>query len=96
MDEKYKKRLDDYASSYNKFWAEEYPLKSSEEKIDFWAGNIHRQMRWNAESGFDEMDIFSKADYENWKLKDPDIDQIIYSVIKKLNLNAVKVYEAIL
>jgi hypothetical protein len=96
MNEKYKKRIDDYISSSNKFWSEEYPLKSFEEKIDFWASNIHRQMRWNSESGFDEMDVFSKADYENWKLKDPDFDKLIYYVIKKLNLNADKVYNAML
>ena len=75
------------------FWSEEYPKKTFDQKVSYWSGSLHRQMRWNVESGFDEMAVFSKSDYECWKEKEPLIDTILVQVIKILNLNAEEVYE---
>ena len=64
MTEKMRKRSDQYKAAKEKFWAEEYPVKSFEEKVKYWSGTLHSQMRWNGESGFDEMAVFSKAGCE--------------------------------
>jgi hypothetical protein len=41
------------------FWNQKYPLLTKEEKIRHWSGTLHRQMRWNAESGYDPYAIYS-------------------------------------
>ena len=74
------------------FWKEEYPNKSREEKIKYWSGSLHQQMRWNGESGQDEMAIFSKEDYMHWKLKEPEIEKLLPEILKMLNISIDKVY----
>jgi hypothetical protein len=41
------------------FWHQKYPLLTRDEKIRHWSGTLHRQMRWNEESGYDPYSIFS-------------------------------------
>lgn len=41
------------------FWSQQYPSFTKEEKIRYWSGSLHRQMRWQAESGLDPYDIYS-------------------------------------
>ncbi len=66
------------------FWDLEYPKKSIQEKIAFWSGSLYSQMRWNGESGFDEMAVFSKSNYLYWKSREPDFDSLLPFIIKKL------------
>jgi hypothetical protein len=96
IDEKRYEEIPTLLNFYSeKFWIDEYPLKTLEEKIDYWSGSIRQQIRWNNESGFDEMNVFSKVDYENWKKKEPLIDYILKEVILILKLNSDKVYKAL-
>jgi hypothetical protein len=44
-------------------------------------------MRYNGESGLDPYDVFSREDYEAWKLKEPLIDLIIVKIIDELRLD---------
>ncbi|MBE2206754.1 MAG: hypothetical protein IAE84_04160 [Saprospiraceae bacterium] len=69
------------------FWMEKYPKMTLEQKINYWSGSLHQQMRWNGESGFDEMAVFSKADYELWKQHEPRIDSLLPAILEKLNVN---------
>jgi len=61
----------------------EYLKKSYEDRVKYWSGNLHRQMRWNAESGFDEYTVFSKAWLDEVKKHEPLIERILDDVIKK-------------
>jgi hypothetical protein len=93
MEDKYKKRLEAFAAAKQKFWAEEYPKKTLDQKINYWSGSLHQQMRWNGESGFDEMAVFSKADYDLWKQHEPYIDSLLPAILEKLNVNKEKVFD---
>lgn len=39
MEEKYRKRLEEFAAAKQKFWTEEYPNKRLEQKISFFLKN---------------------------------------------------------
>jgi len=93
MDEKYRKRIEAYDLAKQKFWSDEYPKKTLDQKVNFWAGSLHQQMRWNGESGLDEMAVFSKEDYILWKKREPNIDRLLPDIISKLNLNKEGVYK---
>lgn len=75
----------------DRYWKNEYPNLSREEKIKFWSGNLHRQMRWNGESGIDELEVFSSQDYTEWKSKDSNFDNLFPDIVKMLNLDLHKI-----
>ena len=77
------------------FWSEEYPSKDKEEKINFWCGYLHQQIRWNVESGIDALDVFSKSDYNFFKSKDPNFDELLPRIIQKLGLDEGDVLKAL-
>lgn len=60
-----------------------YQKKTYSEKLKFWSGNLHQQMRWNGESGYDEYAVFSKKWLESTKKIEPLIEQILDDVIEK-------------
>lgn len=61
----------------------EYQKKPYSEKVKFWSGNLHQQMRWNGESGYDEYAVFSKQWLESTKGFEPQIEKILDDVIEK-------------
>lgn len=76
----------------------EYLSKSYEDRVKYWSGNLHQQMRWNAESGFDEYAVFSKDWLDEIKKYEPRIKEILDDVIKnywKNYWNADKIKEAL-
>ena len=79
----------------NTIWEKEYAQMSFEEKVTYWSASIHQQMRWNNESGVDEMGVFSKQDYDYWKSQEPDIDLLLPHIIQKLPVSEEKVYQAL-
>lgn len=93
MEEKYRKRLEAFTAAKEKFWSEEYPQKTLDEKVNYWAGSLRQSMRWNGESGVDEMAVFSKADYDLWKKREPNIDMLLPLILEKLNLNKKKIMD---
>jgi hypothetical protein len=84
--------LDEYSIF---FWREKYNKMTFEEKVKYWSGRLHSQMRWNGESGVDEMAVFSKADYEIWKKYEPEIDELLPHIIKYLTVKEELIYEAL-
>jgi hypothetical protein len=77
------------------FWEYEYKEKSYHERIKYWCNRLHRQYRWNEESGIDGMAVFSKEDYLEWKQKETEIDIMLPEIIKMAGLNYEKVLEAL-
>jgi hypothetical protein len=85
--ESYKKRKKQQIAEEKKrhnFWSEEYSNKTFEEKQQFWAEYIYRQLRIQGDSGYDEYTVFNKESYEEWKKKEPQIDIMLDFVIRKL------------
>ena len=68
------------------FWSEEYPKMSLDERKAFWTLLINRRMRWQSEAGFNMYDIFDKEVYQDWKEKEPEIDNILNYVVENLSL----------
>lgn len=87
MKKEYEDRLRKYELAKHAFWNDTYPSMNFFQKVDYWSGSIHRQMRYNGESGLDPYDVFSREDYEAWKLKEPLIDLIIVKIIDELRLD---------
>ncbi len=75
------------------FWVEKYPKMTLDQKINYWSESLHQQMRWNGESGFDEMAVFSKADYDLWKQRESSIDSLLPAILEKLNVNKERVFD---
>lgn len=61
----------------------EYFTLSFEEKVKFWSGTLHRQMRWQVESGLDPYDIYDISWYNDIKITEPNIDLIMDEVFTK-------------
>jgi len=55
----------------------EYGSLNYEERVKYWSGTLHREMRWQAESGLDPYAIYDLEWYENIKKIEPDIDSIM-------------------
>jgi hypothetical protein len=53
-----------------------------EEKVEFWKSALHRQMRKQAESGFNEYDIFSYQWYQAVIKLEPQFELIMAQVFK--------------
>lgn len=65
------------------FWKNIYTAYSFDERVGFWSGVLHRQMRWQPESGLDPYAPFSRLWYEDIKEKEPNIDKIIDLAFEK-------------
>lgn len=55
-------------------------------KVNFWCENLNKQMRIQAEGGFDVYVIFNSLWYKNMKRIEPDLDLIIDKVFEKFKL----------
>ena len=67
------------------FWSEIYPVKSSEEKEKYWISEIYDTMRKNGEEHADEYKTFSKQWYETVKSYEPNFDQILEKIAKRVD-----------
>ncbi len=65
------------------FEKNEYPKFSFDEKVKFWSGALHQQMRWQVESGLDPYSIYDLNWYKLVKEREPNIDSIIDTVFEK-------------
>ena len=74
---------DEMENKADNFWKKEYKKFSFEQKVDYWAGELNRQMRWQAESGLDEYAIFTPSWYKNIKSKESSFDKIMDKVFDK-------------
>lgn len=64
------------------FWKNEYPKKSFNQKVEFWNGILHRQMRWQGESGYDEYLIFNKDWYVKTIHQDPEFERVFDNLLE--------------
>lgn len=62
---------------------EEYKTLSQEDKLKYWSGTLHQEMRWNVESGIDAYAIFSKEWLQKIKIFEPNIEELLKEVIEK-------------
>ncbi len=60
-----------------------YNNQTFDEKVKYWSGRFHQQMRWQGESGLDEYAIFSPEWYESTSKFEPDFDKIMDEVFEK-------------
>lgn len=75
------------------FWKNEYLKLDENAKIDYWSKGFYDEMRWNGDTGFDEMAIFYKDNYEMWKKREPKIDELLPAIFKRLKLNEQTIYK---
>ncbi|MCI4669208.1 MAG: hypothetical protein MRZ79_13820 [Bacteroidia bacterium] len=61
----------------------DYLKKNQEERVRYWSGQLHQQMRWNGESGLDEYAIFTKNWLEEVRKFEPNIESILEQVFSK-------------
>lgn len=78
-------------------WKAEYSRKTFTERVEYWSGEIYRNMRWQGESTGDEYSWLSPEWYQDIKTFEPEIDGILIEVTKKLGMmfNADAFYRAI-
>lgn len=81
--ERMKSNIQKEFDKVDKFWKEDYLKYTLEDKVEYWSGTLHRQMRWQVESGLDAYAIFSPMWYVEVKEKEPDIDRIIDKAFEK-------------
>jgi hypothetical protein len=67
-------------ASVDKFWNEEYPRKSFEEKVDYWKKTMEKGMLEQKNLGLPQFGIFSKQWYESVKEQENDIDRIVDTI----------------
>jgi hypothetical protein len=91
----FEKRAQMIDETIKSFWMNEYPKKDFNERIEYWSGMLWRQMRFDGESGLDEMGLFTNEAYVYWKKVEPDFDKIFPKVMENLKLDPVKVWTLI-
>ena len=65
----------------NKFWSEEYPNLSRDEKIKYWLTSTHKGMRTQGEALANEYSEFSRKWYDHAINVEPDFDKIFKEAI---------------
>ena len=78
------KLFDEMWQDQERYWKEEYPKKSRDEKIKEWLAGIHTGMRYQGESTGDAYSQFSPQWYKEVKSREPDFDDIFKEVGKRL------------
>jgi len=63
-----------------KFWLEEYPTLSRDEKVKYWAGDMFRSMRDQEESGLKVYAIYSKEWLKDTLIKEPDFLRMLPNI----------------
>jgi hypothetical protein len=77
------KFIEEIENEENKYWHEEYPELSKEERVKMWAGNLYRNMREQLESGLNPYEIYTKNMLKDTLEKEPNFIEMlpeIYSI----------------
>jgi hypothetical protein len=69
-----------------KWWNDEYPKLTFEEKRAFWLQEIYHAIRMQGEMGYAPESIFDESTYREWRAIEPEMDAILDYVIPKLVL----------
>jgi hypothetical protein len=67
----------------DKFWKEEYPKKSFEQKSDYWKKTLEKGMNEQEKMGLPAFGIFNKAWYVSVKEQEPEIDKMLNYLFEK-------------
>jgi hypothetical protein len=90
--EEINKRIDDQSEKdrieADRYWKEEYPHLSFEDRRNVWLRHIWHHLRHQGESGGNEFVIFDKISVDTYQLKEPEIDAMMDFIIDEI----VKVY----
>lgn len=76
--------VEDMENRREKFWSEEYPKLSLEEKKRYWLASTHKGMRTQGEALADEYSEFSKKWLDFAKANEPRFDEIFQYVTQDL------------
>jgi hypothetical protein len=74
-----------------KFWSEEYPQMSLENKIIYWRKDVFNAMQFQEENERDPYSAFSKDWMDYHRSVEPEFDKILPEIVKRLSLNEGKV-----
>lgn len=78
--------------AFEKFRTEEYPKKSLDEKIAYWAESIQTNMKWQGDLNGDAYDgMFTKQWFADNTIFDPEFEKIFSAVATQLQLDMDKV-----
>ena len=61
----------------DKFWKEEYPKKSFDERCHYWKETMEKGMKEQEKLGLPAFSVFNKSWYDSVNEQEPEIDQII-------------------
>lgn len=61
----------------DKFWKEEYPQKTFEQRADYWKETMEKGMKEQEKLGLPPFSVFNKAWYDSVKEQEPEIDRLI-------------------
>jgi hypothetical protein len=80
-------RLCDRRSELATFLADrEYEALSYEERVDWWSAATHRHMRWQAESGIDQLLLFDRAWLEQARRRESQLLEILPRVCARFGM----------
>jgi hypothetical protein len=71
-----------------KFWAEDYPKMSFEDKIIYWRKDVFNAMQFQEDNQRDPYSAFSKDWMDYHRSVEPDFDKILPEIVQRLSLNA--------
>lgn len=84
MKSDFEKFIDENENNFIKFWKDEYPKLSLDEKKKYWLASTHKGMRTQGEALADEYSEFSKKWYDFAKENEPNFDEIFKYVADNL------------
>lgn len=65
-----------------RFWKEQYPQMTFEERVRHWADTLGKGLRAQQKGGLDPYEIFSAGWYESVRELEPDFDRIMDAVFE--------------
>jgi hypothetical protein len=70
-----------------KFWSEEYPAMSFENKIIYWRKDVFNAMQFQTEQSGDPYSAFNKDWMDYHLAQEPDFKKILPEIVKRLSLD---------
>lgn len=77
------KRQEAEKAAQERFWTVEYAAKDFAERAAYWAGTMFRHMRWQSESGLDELAGFTPEWFEHAKSREPDFERMFDYLLER-------------
>ncbi|RKF03585.1 hypothetical protein C8N26_1975 [Tenacibaculum lutimaris] len=78
-----KKGLEEYLKKRPDLNKQSYIDKTFIDRVIYWSGRLHQQMRWQVESGLDPYSIYTPEWYQSTKKFETNFDKIMDEVFSK-------------